>query len=318
MLRNDLGKNNVDLFLLAAIDGAERSLSRAGYASAAPSCIQRHPHSTPFRVLSLVNDMTEVFSAERIDPHKLSEQQRAELSEKLYQIHRAIFAGLDEKEFDHYVVNSPAKATRILLYRNRQKELIGYFGVHRFEEYLEGQPFTVFSAEVGLLPGYRQRDANISFWLMEAAKFKLLHLGQPVYFLHAPVSPSFYALVARRMRTVYPRADTKLPSYILNLMAHLAEEFGLQQVDERDPLIRKVGWIVKATNREENFWHLSKNPHIRFYVAENPKFREGYGLLMLIPVTVANAALSLFSFAFHALRKTLMGKPAEGNIGQAT
>lgn len=311
-----MGRINVDLFLLTAVEGAERSSSRAGYASAAPSRHSAPLRSAPFRVLSSVNDMTEVFSAERIDPGKLSEQQRAALSEKLYQIHRAIFAGLDEEGFDHYVVNSPAKATRILLYRNRQRELIGYFGVHRFEEYLEGQPFTVFRAEVALLPRYRQRDANLSFWLMEAAKFKLLHPGQPVYFLYAPVNPSFYALVARRMRTVYPRADTKLPSYILNLMAHLAQEFGLQRVDERDPLIRKVGWIAKATNREEAFWHMSENPHIRFYVTENPKFREGFGLLMLIPVTVANAVLSLFNFAFHALRKTLIGKSAEEILGQ--
>lgn len=123
-----------------------------------PSCIQRHS-AAPFRALSSVNDMAEVFSAERIDPGKLSEQQRAELSEKLYQIHRAIFAGLDEKELDHYVVNSPAKATRILLYRDRQKELIGYFGVHRFEEYLEGQPFR---AEVGLLQSPKRYRCSVS------------------------------------------------------------------------------------------------------------------------------------------------------------
>jgi hypothetical protein len=45
--------------------------------------------------------MAEVLSAERIDPSKLSKQQREELSEKLYQIHRVVFTGLDEKEFNH-------------------------------------------------------------------------------------------------------------------------------------------------------------------------------------------------------------------------
>ena len=262
--------------------------------------------------------MTEVFSAERIDPGKLSAQQRAELSETLYQIHRAVFTGLDEKDFDHYVVNSPAKETKILLYRNRQKELIGYFGVHRFEEYLEGQPFTVFRAEVGLLPGYRQKDADLSFWLTEAAKFKLLHPGTPVYFFYVPVSPSFYALVARRMRAVYPRDDLNIPSHILKLMAYLAQLFGLEQVEEGNPLIRKVGWITMATNQEKDFWRSSTNPYVRFYVDANPKFGEGNGLLTLVPVTVANAVLSLFNFAFHALRKKLRVGPLAGKIGEAT
>lgn len=148
--------------------------------------------------------MAKVFSAERIDPGKLSEQQREELSERLYRIHRTVFTGLDEKDFDHYVVNSPAKETKILLYRNKQKELVGYFGVHRFEEFVEGRPVVVFRAEAGLLPEYRQRDANLAFRLTEAARFKLLHPGKPVYFFYAPVSPSFYAVVARHTYTMYP------------------------------------------------------------------------------------------------------------------
>jgi len=47
--------------------------------------------------------MAEVLSDERIDPSTLSKQQRDELSDKLYQIHRAVFTGLDEKDFDYRV-----------------------------------------------------------------------------------------------------------------------------------------------------------------------------------------------------------------------
>ena len=259
--------------------------------------------------------MAEVFSTERIDPGRLSQQQRQELSGRLYQIHKAVFTGLDEKSFDHYVVNSPAQETRILLYRNKQKELIGYFGVHRFDKYVGGQPAAIFRAEVGLLPEYRQRNANLSFWLTEASRFKLLHPGKPVYFFYAPVSPSFYAMVARRTRTMYPRRGLDIPSHTLKLMVQLAQEFGLKQVEEGNPLIRKVGWITMATNQEKDFWRSSENPYIRFYVDTNPKFSEGNGLLTLIPMTIANAVLSLFNFAFHALHKKLWTSRVAGNQG---
>jgi hypothetical protein len=249
--------------------------------------------------------MAEVLSAERIDPSTLTKQQREELSDKLYQIHRAVFTGLDEKDFDHYVLNSPATATRIFLYRNKQKELIGYFGVHRFEKYVEERPLVVFRAEVGLLPEYRQRDADLSFWLMEAIKFKLLHPGKHVYFLYAPVSPSFYAMVARYTYKVYPRHNLNIPSHVLRLMTRLAQEFALKQADESNPLIRKVGWITKATNQEKDFWQSSRNPHIRFYVDTNPTFIEGNGLLTLIPVTITNAVLSIFSIAYYTIMKKL-------------
>ncbi|MGZ8237952.1 MAG: hypothetical protein ACXWTY_08795 [Methylobacter sp.] len=198
--------------------------------------------------------MAEVISAERIDPNRLSKQQREKLCEDLYQIHRAVFSGLDEKDFDHYVLNSPATATRIFLYRNKQKELIGYFAVHRFDIYVEELPLDIFRAEVGLLPEYRQRDADLSVWLMEAAKFKLLHPGKQVYFLYAPVSPSFYAMVARYTYKMYPRHGLSIPPHSLKLMTHLAQQFGLKQAEEGNPLIRKVGWITKATNQEKVFW----------------------------------------------------------------
>ena len=249
--------------------------------------------------------MSKVHSAEKIDPSMLSKQQREELSKKLYQIHRAVFTGLDERNFDHYVLNSPAMETRIFLYRNKQKELIGYFGVHRFEKFVEERPFVIFRAEVGLLPEYRQMDADLSFWLMEAAKFKLLQPSKHVYFLYAPVSPSFYAMVARYTYKVYPRYDQIIPSHVLRLMTHLAQQFALEQANERNPLIRKVGWITEATNKEKGFWQSSRNPHIRFYMNTNPTFSEGNGLLTLIPMTITNAVLSLFGITFYTLKKKL-------------
>ncbi|MDD1643819.1 MAG: hypothetical protein LUQ29_11220 [Methylococcaceae bacterium] len=247
--------------------------------------------------------MTEVFSAERIDPSKLSEQQREEPSKRLYQVHKAVFTGLNEKDFDHYLVNSSAQDTRILLYRNKQKDLIGYFGVHRFEKHMEEQPISVFRGEVGLLPGYRQRDACVCFWLTEAAKFKLLNPRQHVYFLAAPVNPSSYAMLARHTHKLYPRHDLSIPSRVLRLMMHLAHEFGLEQVKEGNPLTRKVGWITLATDQEKKFWQSSKNPYVRFYIDNNPGFSEGNGLLTLIPLTITNTLLSLLGVAFQAIKK---------------
>jgi hypothetical protein len=252
--------------------------------------------------------MTEVLSAETIDPSELDKRQRQALVDKLYAIHRTVFAGLDQQAFDRYVVNSPAKKTRILLYRNRQKEPIGYFGVHRFETEVDGQPLVVFRGEVGLLPGYRQKDANLSFWWTEATKFKLLHPGKRVYFFFVPVSPSFYAMAVRYTHKAYPGRDLNIPADALRLLTQLAPQFGLPAVEEGKPLVRKVGWITLATQQEQAFWRTTRNPYVRFYIDANPKFGEGNGLLTLIPVTFANALLSLFGVGFHALKKKLRAR----------
>ena len=249
--------------------------------------------------------MTDVFSAERVDPAGLDAREREVLTEQLYAVHRTVFAGLDREAFDHYVVNSPAQWTRILLYRNRRKELIGYFGVHRFEMEVDGRSIIVFRGEVGLLPEYRQRDANLAFWWTEAARYKLRHPGKQVYFFFVPVSPSFYALAARYTHTVYPGRRLDVPPDALRLLTQIAPQFGLPAPEAGNPLVRKVGWITLATRQEQDFWRTTRNPYVRFYIDANPRFGEGNGLLTLIPVTLANALFSVAGVGFQALKKKL-------------
>lgn len=259
--------------------------------------------------------MAKVFSAERIDPGQLDRRQREALGERLYAIHQTVFAGLDKEAFDRYVVNSPAQKTRILLYRNAQKELIGYFGVHRFERNVDGQPLVVFRAEVGLQQEYRQQDADLSFWWAEATKFKLLHPLKHVYFFFVPVSPSFYAMAARYTHKVYPGRDRNVPAKTLRLMTQLAAQFGLPPVAEENPLVRRVGWITRATKQEQQFWQSSRNRYVRFYIDANPNFSQGNGLLTLMPVTISNALLSLSGVWFHALKKKLRTRLVDAKAG---
>lgn len=249
--------------------------------------------------------MAQIRIAQKVDPSTLTDQQRATLANQLYRVHEEVFRGLDREGFDHYVVSSSAEATRIFLYRDKQGKLVGYFGTHRFRKILGGHSIVVFRAEVGLLPGHRQRDAFTAPWLIEAAKYKLSHPTEPVYFFYAPVSPSFYAMVARYTYRLYPKHDRRVPERLQELLLHLAQEFALEQADERNVLVRKVGWSTKALTHERLFWQQSSNPHVRFYVKTNPRFPEGTGLLTIIPITFPNLIVSLIGSAFFTFRKRL-------------
>jgi len=237
----------------------------------------------------------------------MTDAARQKLSESLYDVHKRIFKGLDESGFDHYVVNSPANVTKIFIYRNKPgKEIIGYFAVHRFERFINDKLLVIFRAEAGLVPEYRHKNADISFWLKEAIKFKILYPSKEVYYLVSPVNPSVYARLAKYIYKVYPKYNSVIPSEVEKLMIRLADEFGLEMVDENNPLIRKVGWITQATDEEKAFWQSSKNPHLRFYINSNPNFNKGNGLLTLVPLTFLNLFISFFSFIiFYTLKKKI-------------
>ncbi len=60
--------------------------------------------------------MPKIVSTIPIYPLKLTREARQRLSRTLYKVHKHIFKGLNEEEFDHYVVNSPANFTKIYIY----------------------------------------------------------------------------------------------------------------------------------------------------------------------------------------------------------
>ena len=60
--------------------------------------------------------MPKIVSTRTIYPLKLTCEARQSLSRTLYKVHKHIFQGLNEDEFDHYVVNSPANFTKIYIY----------------------------------------------------------------------------------------------------------------------------------------------------------------------------------------------------------
>ena len=201
-----------------------------------------------------------------------------------------------------------ANATKIFIYRNKpEKEIIGYFAVHRFEKFINDKLLVIFRAEAGLVPEYRQKNANISFWLLkEAIKFKIFHPSRAVYFLVSPINPSMYTVLVKYIYKIYPRYNSVIPSEVEKLMMRLADEFGLEMVDENNSLIRKVGWITQATDKKKTFWQSSTDPHVRFYIDSNPDFNKGNGLLTLIPLTFLNLFISFFSFIiFYTLKKKI-------------
>jgi hypothetical protein len=251
--------------------------------------------------------MIKVITAETICPSKLTPEARQNLSESLYKVHKCIFKGLNEKEFNHYVVNSPAKVTKIFIYRDKiKKEIIGYFAVHRFEKCINDKPLVVFRAEAGLIPEYRHKNADINFWFKEAMKFKIFHPNKQIFYLVCPVNPSVYARFGKYIYKVYPKYNCIIPPHIEKLLIQLAEEFGLKKVDQNNPFVRKVGWITQATEEEKVFWQSSNNPHIRFYIDLNPDFDKGNGVLTLMPLTFSNLLISFFSFFIYYTLKRII------------
>ncbi|NML44987.1 hypothetical protein HHL11_14610 [Ramlibacter sp. G-1-2-2] len=211
--------------------------------------------------------------------------EREALARQLYTVHAQIFAGLDYEGFRKYVVERPSWHTWIYVRHNMSHQLVGYTAIHEFRLKLKGEPSTVIRMEAGTLPSARGRDLTMVYGLMRLLRIWLRHPFQRVCMFAALTHPSSYTFLARYAPVIFPHSSLEeVPPSVMGQMEELAEGFGLERVDEKNPLLRRVDWITLETDSERARWQASTRADTRFYIANNPGYPQGHGLCTLIPL----------------------------------
>lgn len=234
-----------------------------------------------------------ITTSETIDPARLGKEERDRFIRELYAVQCQIFEGVDEQGFSSYIFHPRAARTRIEIFRNDQRQMVGYSAIHLFEMSSVAGAIAVFRAEAGLLLPYRRKHSTLSMAFAELCRYKCLHPGRKAYYLGTLVHPSSYHLLFRHFHEMYPSYRRETPSHILVSMGEIAKSFGIEPVRRDNPLIVRVGWRVRNNRESLEHWSSSDKPDVKFFLRKNPGYREGEGLLTLIPLNWKNL-LGLF------------------------
>ena len=228
-------------------------------------------------------------------PTQLSDYERHALSRQLYSVHQKIFAGVSAEDFHSHVIEPPAEATTIQLYRAADQSGIGYCAVHRYRRQVHGQNAIILRAEAGLVPEYRGRGVTYGFGIVRALIEKLSHPFTSVYYLGTLVHASSYHLFCKYFRRIYPDPNIETPADIQEIARQLIESFPDPAVLPEDPFVRDVGWVTIETPQEKHLNERLDPPDVQFFKFRNPGFSQGHGLVVLIPITLLNLTGALLS-----------------------
>ncbi|MFO0608744.1 MAG: cyclic nucleotide-binding domain-containing protein [Polyangiales bacterium] len=224
---------------------------------------------------------------ETIVPSKLRADEREALTDALLRVRCDTFEGVDRADFARRVVSPAADETRILVHRDAQGEVVGYFAAHLHRCSLHGAPVIVVSIELAARHGHRGVNAGVRGGFAEVARVVARHPATPVYLLACALHPSGYDRLARYARPVWPGPADAPDGELLALMSELAEGLGLPPAGD-DPLVRRVGWRARETDAERAFWRRSERPAVRYFLERNPGYAEGNGLLAIAPMDPAH------------------------------
>ncbi len=248
--------------------------------------------------------MATIVRNETIDPSTLTSGEKDTLISSLYAVHSEIFDGVSRDQFAQYVINSPAKRTKIQLSYGEEGELAGYLAIHAFRPFLNGKECTVLRAEAGLRRAYRGNSSTAGFAVTNLLKSRW-DFGGPLFYLGCLVHPSSYSIFANNAPAVWPALGATIPADLLDLMMRLGEEFHLEMVDPARPLVRKVGWVTRDSEAERRYWQSSELAAVRFYIEQNPGYVEGHGLLTLLPLDLLPMAKMVLNTGTSRLRKDI-------------
>lgn len=226
---------------------------------------------------------------EMLDPAQMTHAERADLCDRITQVTQQIFDGVTPERIRTHVIEVPADRTKIRLYSASNGRLMGYSIFHQYRRNIAGRPGYILRAEAGLLPEARGHHV-VGHVLRTAFALRLRHPRSPMYYLDTLVHASSYHLFERYTPVIYPAPGRDMPPQLEQLVLSVLKSFPDPAIDPADPMVRKVGWITRENiqGAEKKNAPRKDSPGARFFKARNPGYVRGEGLIVVIPVTLAN------------------------------
>ncbi len=235
-----------------------------------------------------------------IDPQSIDPVRRAALVEALFALNCDVFGGVERAAFERYLIPSAAIRVRIQVLHD-DGLLAGYAVAQIYEhEDAEDRPL-VFRTIVALRPAYRRRSLCSMFLAREGLCVRFAYPMRRLYGFACPVNPASYQVLARYTTELWPSPERETPPEIEALMGALATHFHLEEEADA-PGVCHVGWCTRQQADEAQAWTATQNAAARFYLERNPRYAEGYGLLVLVPMRLTMLARALAKLAMKRLR----------------
>lgn len=237
-------------------------------------------------------------------PLRLEADARDALSRRLFAVHGRLFDGVDLDAFRRTVVEPPAHDVRIRVFLDRDGEDVGYLTFQVF--HLPGglRPRVVIRTQAGLLPEYRRYNASFRYLFRECVLHFVSRGFPETYFLATPVHPVPYALACRHLAQVYPRPERPMPARFRAVLAQLNRDLHLGAPVDGRPFARRVGWIVRSSERHRRLLASSPDPWVRFYLRHNPGYANGDGMLVIAPFNLQNGWYGAWNLVRRRVRTT--------------
>jgi hypothetical protein len=180
--------------------------------------------------------------------------------------------------------------------------LAGFCSAAFYEARVNGRNYTIGRAAIGIKAGYRGGILPTASLYSKYIRYKCRHPLQRVMLNIYVANPLVYAMICKYSYRVYPKKGIHIPADVLLLKEGIIKSNGLNG-QEVKPFVLKIHFHVLLEEDVLKRIAESDNGYVRSYVEMNPFFREQYGVLVIIPVTLANICSTVLRLGYTKLVK---------------
>lgn len=206
---------------------------------------------------------------------------------------------LTEREFTQYLFGChPDSFEMSFIYKD--ETLAGFATSAAYPRKVNGKKVIILRSAFGMLDEFKKGKFPLHSLFYKYMRYKLKNLFTPVYVAGFMANPLMYAMICKYTLRCYPNrklnADKILP-FKNDLLAsmRLAKK-------EVAPFVLKIHFQVKFKQADLERINNSTDADVQYCLSINPGYKEQYGVMVLVPVTVGNM---LYTLLRYTLRRTI-------------
>ncbi|WP_459682342.1 hypothetical protein [Vibrio comitans] len=208
-----------------------------------------------------------------------------EQKQDLLEVIRLSFRNIEpEKHYQNRFEIDDCFERKLRLFINGTK-VVGYclllFKRHRNRVIIDGS--------AAFLPSARHGSNTMMFCLLEAAKYKLKHPTQQIFYGGYMLSPAMYRAVAKPIATIWPSKETPPPARLFDELNPL----GIFSPHNQLRCLRALDFQSSYSAQDVQSFRTSHKSEFRYYCQVNPDFDRGVALFVIIPVSLKQLILSI-------------------------
>lgn len=208
---------------------------------------------------------------------------------------------LTESEFMQYLFGShPDSFEMSFIYK--ENALAGFATSAAYPRKVNGKKVVILRSAFGLLDDHKNGKFPLHSLFFKYMMYKLKHLFTPVYVAGFMANPLMYAMICKYTLKCYPHRNRQHTDTVLAFKNDLLRSMKLSG-DETSPFVLKIHFQVKFKTTDIERINTSQNRDVAHYLSINPYYRDQYGVLVLVPVTIPNMAYTMMMYLRRLVKK---------------